>query len=412
MSTVRHDDEDDEDDGDAIGPALPPHLLLKRRRIGAGPSSDNDDDDDSDGDNRSSDKKSKKNKKKKKDKDKDKDKKSGSSSSSKHDKKSKKAKKSKSKNKSTKKSSSKRRRSDSEEDSRSGLEDSEDSEDSRGGDENGGGEGGRSGASVQVPPHPRPAAPSVTPAANSDPPAPPPPPRRRVAQGPAAPPPPPGHPRSAHNLNDDDDVVGPLPVPTEGQQFYEELERQRKLAAIEARAAADAAADLARAAAAPAGREEWMLVPPEPSRLAIGVGQEMKPRQFSKNAKPTEVDQSGWTALPGDKQQRAAAGAGAGKGKAPAPAPEPRQLTADEVATHEYIRLHTAASRGVSLMEAHAQEYVQGRRFEDEDVSRRPFDRDRDVVSKRMDGKARQDLVDGAKKLDSRFSHGSKSNFL
>jgi hypothetical protein len=46
-----------------------------------------------------------------------------------------------------------------------------------------------------------------------------------------------------------------------------------------------------------------------------------------------------------------------------------------------------------------------------DDASDRKFDRDKDIVSRRIDAKSRQSMVEGAQKLDNRFSHGRK-NFL
>ncbi|KAJ1562146.1 hypothetical protein HK405_015335 [Cladochytrium tenue] len=144
---------------------------------------------------------------------------------------------------------------------------------------------------------------SVEPAAD-------PPRRRRQAMGPAAGPPP-GFATASGSAQEtrgggtdednDDDGFGPKPLPSGAEGILEDLERQERLAAIEARASRSGGAEAADgrdSAARKGGREEWMLVPPAPNRLGVG-GPDMKSRTFSMSTRPKEVDQSGWTALPG-----------------------------------------------------------------------------------------------------------------
>jgi hypothetical protein len=60
-------------------------------------------------------------------------------------------------------------------------------------------------------------------------------------------------------------------------------------------------------------------------------------------------------------------------------------------------------------MDMHMKDYVSQRKFEDEDLSKRKFDREKDMASRRIDPKRRQDMIEGAAKLDSKFSHGSRT---
>jgi hypothetical protein len=78
------------------------------------------------------------------------------------------------------------------------------------------------------------------------------------------------------------------------------LEKQRILQEIEERATKrnDADGGASSNNNGPLTRGDWMIVPPEANRLNVGLS-EMKSRTFSKSVKEDDVDQSGWTALPG-----------------------------------------------------------------------------------------------------------------
>ena len=65
----------------------------------------------------------------------------------------------------------------------------------------------------------------------------------------------------------------------------------------------------------------------------------MKGRQFSKSAKPSSVDQSGWTALPGEKDKIANVD-GAKKKRRIQEEEYVRPLTKDELLTREMIQKH------------------------------------------------------------------------
>lgn len=72
-----------------------------------------------------------------------------------------------------------------------------------------------------------------------------------------------------------------------------------------------------------------------------------------------------------------------------------------------------ATHRAQPLMDMHKTTYVKSRAWEKEDVSKRGFDRERDVVgSRRMDGKKKQEIVEKSKELGTRFGHGRSGTFL
>ncbi|KAJ3215640.1 hypothetical protein HDU67_000174 [Dinochytrium kinnereticum] len=212
----------------------------------------------------------------------------------------------------------------------------------------------------------------------------------------------------------EEDVVGPLPLPAGYEHIAEEIEQQRRLAEIEARARGKEKADQVKS-----GRGEWMLVPPEAARLNIGL--EMKGRQFSKTIKSGTIDQSDWTALPGERREKTKDEAVEwqntisvlikAQGKRKRVEVERRELTEEEIVTEQFVRKHNESLRPKSLMAMHSDQYIKEQKYEEDDASKRRFDRDRDLGSRRIDSSSRKKLLEQAGELDSKFSHGRK-NFL
>ncbi|KAI8849748.1 hypothetical protein BC829DRAFT_391085 [Chytridium lagenaria] len=198
----------------------------------------------------------------------------------------------------------------------------------------------------------------------------------------------------------DDDVVGPLPLPEGYEHLVEEMEQERRLAEIEARAQPVVKTE------AKVQREEWMLVPPQSKGPEVLVG--MKGRSFASKSKSLTVDQSEWTALPGDRKEKPKDETNKRKRMEM----EHRQLTQEEITTQNFVQKHNEAIRPKSLMDMHTNEYVKAKKFEEEDVSKRRFDRDKDLGARRIDSSSRQKLMEQAGQLDSKFSHGSKKTFL
>ncbi|KAJ3023703.1 hypothetical protein HKX48_001593 [Thoreauomyces humboldtii] len=153
-------------------------------------------------------------------------------------------------------------------------------------------------------------------------------------------------------------------------------------------------------------RGDWMLVPPEANRLLPMIGDAgMKSRQFSKKEVVVDVDQSGWTETPQERAMKTGE-----KRKRPPPKDGPRAPTQDELQTREFIEQHNLRHRGTALMDKHMTTYVRDGKIDDTDVSKRRFDRDTDMGgSRKVDNKSRQDMLDKARKLDTKFSHGAKT---
>ncbi|KAI8823055.1 uncharacterized protein EV422DRAFT_494273 [Fimicolochytrium jonesii] len=228
--------------------------------------------------------------------------------------------------------------------------------------------------------------------------------RRNEVAGPAMPPPGATFGRPPVDSESDDDVFGPVPpAPLESGTADEVAER---IAEIEARVQRAREEEEAKKTEKPK-RGDWMLVPPEAYRLLPFAGDKMmKSRQFSKKAVAADVDQSGWTETPQDRAK------GSAEKRKRRPDDEPRLPTQEELETQEFIKKHNEKHRGASLMNSHSTAYLKASKFEEEDVSKRKFDREVDMKvggARKMDSKTRASMVDEARKLDTKFSHGNKT---
>ncbi|KAJ3148633.1 hypothetical protein HDU86_007388 [Geranomyces michiganensis] len=236
---------------------------------------------------------------------------------------------------------------------------------------------------------------------------------RRPVAGPAAPPPPgyvpPTHINNARSDDDDDDddddILGPMPPPAAASTAGTTTDLDDRIAEFEDRANRAREEEEARKRPEKLERGDWMLVPPEAHRLLPMLGDNaMKSRQFSKTPVGKDVDQSGWTETPDQKAKSSGE-----KRKRPMD-DGPRIPTQEELQTAEYIRNHNKEHRGGALMDKHMKTALKERKFDAEDVSKRPFDRDRDMGgSRKIDTKSRQQMIEQARKLDTKFGHGNKT---
>ncbi|KAJ3367944.1 hypothetical protein GGF31_007004 [Allomyces arbusculus] len=261
--------------------------------------------------------------------------------------------------------------------------------------------------------------------------------RARVspAVGPARPPPPHGPSSSSRpsaasedDDDDDDDVVGPRPPsPTllalqQDPAYLAALQQREaadRLAAAE-RDRAQAAADAAAAASAEPQRGEWMLVPP--TALAPGLAANpMRSRTFAKREADYNVDKR-WTESPAERAERLrreaedarlgrTSGKDKGKGKA---GREKVEMSARDRELAAAVAGYNAATRPKTLLAEYesgsASETKKRRVAADHDGERRPFDRERDVLGHRpVDAGKRQEMVENAKDLGSKFAHGSRA---
>lgn len=68
----------------------------------------------------------------------------------------------------------------------------------------------------------------------------------------------------------------------------------------------------------------------------------------------------------------------------------------------------------MSLMDMHRKSYVKSKTYEQEDASKRKFDREKDLKggSGRMDYKRKQEMLKRAGELSSKFGSGRTGSFL
>eukprot|EP01041_Mallomonas_annulata_P001560 gene1560-3015_t len=141
------------------------------------------------------------------------------------------------------------------------------------------------------------------------------------------------------------------------------------------------------------GREEWMLTPGEAKHMqglteSFGVNRQFQSGKVAKKAAAELLRQR--------EAERARC-------------EDPEETARTQAILDEYREL-----RGPSLMEAHLEKKQKTKKSSEGGEVRRPFDREKDVLSRRhMDASAAHRLAEQAKELDSRFDKGSvQRNFL
>ncbi|CAB4378167.1 unnamed protein product [Rhizophagus irregularis] len=225
--------------------------------------------------------------------------------------------------------------------------------------------------------------------------------------------PPPGY--SHQEEKEEEDIIGPI-LPKgfkEGsddsnlqktiQEFEERAEKMRK--ALEPNDQGDK----------PLQRGEWMLVPPETKFLGE-TPTNMRSRQFKKKTQdPSNSDNSLWTETPAEREERLKKQATSNQKRKHAKDEddEPIKYTRIDLETAEKVKEYNELYRPKSLLETHSENYVKSRKWQDDDASKRSFDREKDVLgTRRMDSRKRKEFLDNAKGLGSKFGHGKHGSFL
>jgi len=207
----------------------------------------------------------------------------------------------------------------------------------------------------------------------------------------------------------DDDIIGPLPM-APGHELTEEEETQRIINEFEERA--DRMKRKLEGTDEPEQpkklvRDEWMTTLPEDNILdRINI---LKPRQFRKNG-IGKIDVSGWTETPSDKLRKQKEGTKNEKEKV-----EYIQINQKDIEMQKMVEQYNKEHRSESLYDQHAKEYFKNKKYEENDISKLPFNRERDVLgsgSKGSIGKTNQ--LKGILGIESanRFTHSSSKRFL
>ncbi|CAG8650384.1 1452_t:CDS:2 [Funneliformis mosseae] len=208
---------------------------------------------------------------------------------------------------------------------------------------------------------------------------------------------------------EEEEIVGPV-LPKDFKEGNNDDGLLRTIQEFEERA------ERMRKTLEPLQRGEWMLVPPEAKFLGE-TPTNMRSRQFKKRAhNPNDNDNSLWTETPAEREERL---------KKQASSTQKRKLVKDneddepikysrvDLETSEKVNEYNALYRSKTLVETHAESYVKSRKWKEDDASKRPFDREKDVLgTRRMDLRKRQEFLDNAKGLSSKFGHGKHGSFL
>ncbi|KAA8575798.1 hypothetical protein EYC84_004893 [Monilinia fructicola] len=217
---------------------------------------------------------------------------------------------------------------------------------------------------------------------------------------------------SPNSDSDSDSDYGPAPPPAAGSAAAIALESQR------VREAQNAASESNKPAKPQ--RPDWMLAPPTSSDWTSKIDPtKLKARKFAggKGAK-APAEKSGvsaiWTETPEEKRQRledavlgrqdstVSTNNGSSRAKA--------ESRADEE-TDKRIREYNAKNRGKSLYEAHVDGTVaggKGKKEEEDDPSKRGFDREKDMaLGGRLGHAKKKELLNRAADFGSRFQKGS-----
>ncbi|KAK6330226.1 hypothetical protein TWF730_004721 [Orbilia blumenaviensis] len=201
-----------------------------------------------------------------------------------------------------------------------------------------------------------------------------------------------------------DDEIGPSLPGARGSVADEEAAAQRRLAAR------------VQAADDKITRDEWMLVPPEQGDWTSKVDPtKIRSRKFQtgKGARaPTAKggDNSLWMETAADKAKRVADEVMGVRrpanetGEDEDPRAKAARMEAEE--TQRRIDEYNAKNRGKSLMEEHSKSKD---RKEEDDPSKRAFDREKDIVgsSKKIGLQQKKQMLERAADFGSRFSKGS-----
>lgn len=235
-------------------------------------------------------------------------------------------------------------------------------------------------------------------------------PAKRI-QGPAPPPAPLSErpPEPASSDDDSDDDYGPA-LPTSSSH----LARQT--------AAQAASASLATTESAKPQRDDWMLAPPTSSGYHAPDPTKLKSRRFASGPRTNTAKSAGdeissiWTETPEQKRKRLE-NAVLGRDTSSTSTSQPTTSTANPLKKEDLdpeqaarIRNYTEATRGKSLYEEH-QASRKGRQLapeeEEDDPSKRAFDREKDVRSGgRINTAQKREMMSRAADFGGRFAKG------
>lgn len=155
-------------------------------------------------------------------------------------------------------------------------------------------------------------------------------------------------------------------------------------------------------------RGEWMLVPPEIDYLR--GADSSRSRGFNqRNLSSAERDRSVWTDTPAERERKQRGQESQDAANASSRPLPPVHSRYDEDIRRN-VQQYNNTERAKSLMEIH-REMGGRKRKEQEDVTSRPFDREKDFLksSRPMDKRQKKEMMKKVGELGNRFGSGSSS---
>ncbi|KAI0697147.1 hypothetical protein BC835DRAFT_1270798 [Cytidiella melzeri] len=224
--------------------------------------------------------------------------------------------------------------------------------------------------------------------------------------------------RGSFHDDEDDDDVGPMPLPAgyvmkEKDGVTEFLEREEKRRKEVEEAAKPKALQ----------RDEWMLVPPSSSDLlgSIDPTKLTKGRQFQKTSAPSRnQDTSLWTETPAERQQRLADEVSGKRRRAADAVPdaeddvEARKRRRHDEVVRKGVEEYTKKNRGGTLVDQHAAKTAGKHKDDGDEGPPKIWDHGRDMAlsGRLMDDSSRDKYIKDARGLGDRFGTGKSGGFL
>jgi len=200
---------------------------------------------------------------------------------------------------------------------------------------------------------------------------------------------------------DDDEVVGPkitMYAPSEGndaiREFEERAERMKnKLLKGDEEDQTEKKQE----------RGEWMLLPPE---WSISTGDPMKSRGFmGREITEDQKNNSLWTETPAEREKRRQEGSTQPATKKKKVERDPNEIRKNEELS-KFVESYNEKNRPKSLMKIYQENHMKDR-VDEEDPTKRGFDREKDLAFKRYDPKRMQEFHSRVTESSSRFSKGT-----
>lgn len=204
--------------------------------------------------------------------------------------------------------------------------------------------------------------------------------------------------------DENDDCIGPMPGASSSKS---QLELEKRALEMKLRRL-DGDGHDSKAANASA-REDWMLELPDIRKVSdMGLGA----RQFRTREKQEIGDRSVWTDTPSDKDRKKNSGHSSRDAKQDHEQEQERLRIAERDKQQEdQIKRHKKKhKRDKSLLDLH-QKKLKKEKKDDDEPTRRPFDRNVDLHANRFDDAQKKAIMKKAQLLDTRFSSGA-SKFL